>query len=123
MFKTHLTVDVNAIDHMPNLATVTTRRKKWRRRTSLARQSHDCARCKSVVCTLRLAVSGCVHRTLRKCNPIVASGGVVIDHSTVNRETRVRSLVVPGTCLDMRPDVVPLGKAFYTTFLTSSTQV
>ncbi|KAI8507954.1 hypothetical protein Bbelb_141940 [Branchiostoma belcheri] len=36
----------------------------------------------------------------------------------MNRETRVRFRVVPGTCLDMRPDVVPLGKALYTTFLT-----
>ncbi|KAI8488063.1 hypothetical protein Bbelb_341810 [Branchiostoma belcheri] len=35
-------------------------------RTSLARHSHGCARCKSVVCTLRLAVSGCVHCTSRK---------------------------------------------------------
>ncbi|KAI8478887.1 hypothetical protein Bbelb_433860 [Branchiostoma belcheri] len=34
--------------------------KEWLRRTSVARQSHGCARCKSVVCTL--AVSGCVHR-------------------------------------------------------------
>ncbi|KAI8499836.1 hypothetical protein Bbelb_221530 [Branchiostoma belcheri] len=42
----------------------------------------------------------------------------VVDHSTVNREIRVRSRVVPGTCLDMRPDVVHLGKALYTTFLT-----
>ncbi|KAI8495469.1 Gamma-aminobutyric acid receptor subunit alpha-4 [Branchiostoma belcheri] len=48
----------------------------------------------------------------------MASGGVVVDHPTVNRETRVRFRVVPGTCLDMRPDVVPLGKALYTTFLT-----
>ncbi|KAI8478460.1 hypothetical protein Bbelb_438060 [Branchiostoma belcheri] len=40
--------------------------KEWRRRTSLARQSHGCERCKSVVCTLRLAVSGCVHCKLRK---------------------------------------------------------
>ncbi|KAI8519689.1 hypothetical protein Bbelb_029460 [Branchiostoma belcheri] len=39
--------------------------KEWRRRTSLARDSHGCARCKSVVCTPRLAVSGCVHRTLQ----------------------------------------------------------
>ncbi|KAI8515811.1 hypothetical protein Bbelb_066240 [Branchiostoma belcheri] len=36
----------------------------------------------------------------------------------MNRETRVRFRVVPGTCLNMRPDVVPLGKALYTTFLT-----
>ncbi|KAI8518003.1 hypothetical protein Bbelb_040200 [Branchiostoma belcheri] len=43
-----------------------TARKEWRQRTSLARHSHGCARCKSVVCTLRLAVSGCVHCTLRK---------------------------------------------------------
>ncbi|KAI8509494.1 hypothetical protein Bbelb_133420 [Branchiostoma belcheri] len=40
--------------------------KEWRRRTSLARHSHGCTKCKSVVCTPRLAVSGCVHRTLRK---------------------------------------------------------
>ncbi|KAI8518818.1 hypothetical protein Bbelb_020750 [Branchiostoma belcheri] len=51
---------------------------------------------------------------------VVASGGVMVDHSTVNRETRVRSRVVPGTCLNMRPDVVPLGKALNTTFLTPS---
>ncbi|KAI8509264.1 UV excision repair protein RAD23 B [Branchiostoma belcheri] len=36
----------------------------------------------------------------------------------MNRETRVRFRVVPGTCLDMRPDVVSLGKALYTNFLT-----
>ncbi|KAI8487188.1 hypothetical protein Bbelb_349860 [Branchiostoma belcheri] len=36
-------------------------------------------------------------------------------------ETRVRFRVVPGTCLNMRPDVVPLGKALYTTFLTPPT--
>ncbi|KAI8514685.1 hypothetical protein Bbelb_072760 [Branchiostoma belcheri] len=38
--------------------------KEWRRRTSLSRHSHGCAKCtcKSVVCTPRLAVSGCVHR-------------------------------------------------------------
>ncbi|KAI8516766.1 hypothetical protein Bbelb_053470 [Branchiostoma belcheri] len=30
------------------------------------RHSHGCARCTYVVCTTRLAVSGCVHRTLRK---------------------------------------------------------
>ncbi|KAI8517965.1 receptor [Branchiostoma belcheri] len=36
----------------------------------------------------------------------------------MNRETRVRFRVVPGTCLNMRPDVVPLGKALYTNFLT-----
>ncbi|KAI8485849.1 hypothetical protein Bbelb_364010 [Branchiostoma belcheri] len=40
----------------------------------------------------------------------MASGGVVVNHSTVNRETRVRTRVVPGTCLDMRPDIVPLRK-------------
>ncbi|KAI8513779.1 hypothetical protein Bbelb_081030 [Branchiostoma belcheri] len=40
--------------------------KDWRLRTSLARHSHGCAKCKSVVCTPRLAVSGCVHRSLRK---------------------------------------------------------
>ncbi|KAI8491833.1 hypothetical protein Bbelb_302060 [Branchiostoma belcheri] len=33
-------------------------------------------------------------------------------------ETRVRFRVVPGTCLNMRPDVVPLGKALYKNFLT-----
>ncbi|KAI8519858.1 hypothetical protein Bbelb_031150 [Branchiostoma belcheri] len=43
--------------------------KEWRLRTSLARHSHGCAKCKSVVCTPRLVVSGCVHRTLRKCQP------------------------------------------------------
>ncbi|KAI8482512.1 Carbonic anhydrase- protein 10 [Branchiostoma belcheri] len=36
----------------------------------------------------------------------------------MNRETRVRFRVVPSTCQNMRPDVVPLGKALYTTFLT-----
>ncbi|KAI8506590.1 regulation of mast cell degranulation [Branchiostoma belcheri] len=36
--------------------------KEWHRRTSLARHSHGFARCQSVVCTPRLAVSGCVHR-------------------------------------------------------------
>ncbi|KAI8484560.1 hypothetical protein Bbelb_376670 [Branchiostoma belcheri] len=41
-----------------------------------------------------------------------------IEHSTMNRETRVRFPVVPGACLNMRPDVVSLGKAFYTNFLT-----
>ncbi|KAI8502729.1 Carboxylesterase 5A [Branchiostoma belcheri] len=35
--------------------------KEWRRRTALARHLHGCAKCKSVVCTPRLAVSGCVH--------------------------------------------------------------
>ncbi|KAI8485211.1 hypothetical protein Bbelb_371360 [Branchiostoma belcheri] len=50
--------------------------------------------------------------------PCVASGGVVVDHLTVNRETQVRIRGVPGTCLNMRPDVVPLGKALNTTFLT-----
>ncbi|KAI8498315.1 hypothetical protein Bbelb_242590 [Branchiostoma belcheri] len=40
--------------------------KTWGRSGVYARESHGCARCKSVVCTLRLAVSGCVHRTLRK---------------------------------------------------------
>ncbi|KAI8492018.1 hypothetical protein Bbelb_303910 [Branchiostoma belcheri] len=43
--------------------------KEWHRRTSLARHSHGCARCKSVVCTPRLAVCGCVYRTLRKWRP------------------------------------------------------
>ncbi|KAI8512295.1 hypothetical protein Bbelb_089340 [Branchiostoma belcheri] len=38
----------------------------WGRRGVYARHSHGCARCKSVVCTPRLAVSGCVHRSLRK---------------------------------------------------------
>ncbi|KAI8514006.1 hypothetical protein Bbelb_083300 [Branchiostoma belcheri] len=42
----------------------------------------------------------------------VASGGVVGDHSTVNRETRVRSRVVPGTCLDMRPTLCPWERHF-----------
>ncbi|KAI8484977.1 hypothetical protein Bbelb_373840 [Branchiostoma belcheri] len=32
--------------------------------------------------------------------------------------TRVRFRVVPGTRLNMRSDVVPLGKALYTNFLT-----
>ncbi|KAI8510426.1 hypothetical protein Bbelb_113420 [Branchiostoma belcheri] len=41
-----------------------------------------------------------------------------LEQSTVNRETRVRFRVVPETCLNMRPDVVPLGKALYTDFLT-----
>ncbi|KAI8490931.1 hypothetical protein Bbelb_313500 [Branchiostoma belcheri] len=41
-------------------------RKEWRLRTSLARHSHGCARCKSGVCTPSLAVSSCVDRTLRK---------------------------------------------------------
>ncbi|KAI8479619.1 AP-1 complex subunit beta-1 [Branchiostoma belcheri] len=41
-----------------------------------------------------------------------------LEQSTVNRETRVRFRVVPGTCLNMRPDVVPLGKALYTNILT-----
>ncbi|KAI8494101.1 hypothetical protein Bbelb_284480 [Branchiostoma belcheri] len=36
----------------------------------------------------------------------------------MNRETRVRFRVVPGACLNMHPDVMPLGKAVYTTFLT-----
>ncbi|KAI8508126.1 hypothetical protein Bbelb_143660 [Branchiostoma belcheri] len=36
--------------------------KEWRLRTSLARHSHGCTKCKSVVCTPSLAVSGCVHR-------------------------------------------------------------
>ncbi|KAI8495464.1 hypothetical protein Bbelb_269190 [Branchiostoma belcheri] len=49
---------------------------------------------------------------------VVASGGIVVDYSTVYRETRVRSRVAPGIFLDMRPDVVSLGKALYTTFLT-----
>ncbi|KAI8519025.1 hypothetical protein Bbelb_022820 [Branchiostoma belcheri] len=35
--------------------------KEWHRRTSLARQSHGWTKCKSVVCTPSLAVSGCVH--------------------------------------------------------------
>ncbi|KAI8514732.1 Vacuolar protein sorting-associated protein 54, partial [Branchiostoma belcheri] len=42
--------------------------KEWRLRTSLARHLYGCARCKSGVCTPRLAVSGCVHRSLRKCD-------------------------------------------------------
>ncbi|KAI8496168.1 hypothetical protein Bbelb_260090 [Branchiostoma belcheri] len=36
----------------------------------------------------------------------------------MNRETRVQFRVVLGACLNMHPDVVPLGKALYTTFLT-----
>ncbi|KAI8489170.1 hypothetical protein Bbelb_331550 [Branchiostoma belcheri] len=36
----------------------------------------------------------------------------------VTNKTRVRFRAVPGTCLDMSPDVVPLGKALYTNFLT-----
>ncbi|KAI8506485.1 hypothetical protein Bbelb_159120 [Branchiostoma belcheri] len=40
--------------------------EEWRLRTSLARHSHGCAKCKSGVCTPSLAVSGCVHRTFRK---------------------------------------------------------
>ncbi|KAI8509426.1 hypothetical protein Bbelb_132740 [Branchiostoma belcheri] len=36
--------------------------KECRLRTSLARHSRGCTRCKSVVCTPSLAVSGCVHR-------------------------------------------------------------
>ncbi|KAI8482670.1 Neurexophilin [Branchiostoma belcheri] len=36
--------------------------KEWRLRTSLARHSPGCTKCKSVVCTPSLAVSGCVHR-------------------------------------------------------------
>ncbi|KAI8506958.1 hypothetical protein Bbelb_153970 [Branchiostoma belcheri] len=44
--------------------------KTWGRSGIDARHSHGFARCKtkSVVCTPRLAVSGCVHRTLRKCS-------------------------------------------------------
>ncbi|KAI8495349.1 hypothetical protein Bbelb_268040 [Branchiostoma belcheri] len=38
-------------------------RAEWRLHTSLARL---CTGCKSVVCTPRLAVSGCVHRSLRE---------------------------------------------------------
>ncbi|KAI8514759.1 E3 ubiquitin-protein ligase ubr1 [Branchiostoma belcheri] len=41
-------------------------RKEWRLRTSLARHSHCCTKCKSVVPMPSLAVSGCVHCTLRK---------------------------------------------------------
>ncbi|KAI8480732.1 hypothetical protein Bbelb_415250 [Branchiostoma belcheri] len=40
--------------------------KEWRRRTPLARHSHGFARCKRVVCTPRLAVSGCVHHSTQK---------------------------------------------------------
>ncbi|KAI8514180.1 hypothetical protein Bbelb_085040 [Branchiostoma belcheri] len=40
--------------------------KTWGRSGVDARHSHGCARCKCVVCTPRLAVSGCVHRSLRK---------------------------------------------------------
>ncbi|KAI8491918.1 hypothetical protein Bbelb_302910 [Branchiostoma belcheri] len=40
--------------------------KEWRRRTSLARHSHGCAKCKSVVCTPSLAVSGCEHHSTQK---------------------------------------------------------
>ncbi|KAI8510921.1 hypothetical protein Bbelb_118370 [Branchiostoma belcheri] len=40
--------------------------KKWRRHTPLARHSHGFARCKSGVCTPRLAVSGCVHHSTQK---------------------------------------------------------
>ncbi|KAI8494174.1 hypothetical protein Bbelb_279340 [Branchiostoma belcheri] len=35
--------------------------KEWLRRTSLARHSHGCTKCRSEVCTPSLAVSGCVH--------------------------------------------------------------
>ncbi|KAI8521538.1 hypothetical protein Bbelb_012920 [Branchiostoma belcheri] len=35
-----------------------------------------------------------------------------------NSEYRARSRVVPGTCLDMHPDVLLLGNALNTTFLT-----
>ncbi|KAI8492988.1 hypothetical protein Bbelb_289920 [Branchiostoma belcheri] len=35
--------------------------KEWRLHTSLARHSHGCTNCKSVVCAPSLAVSGCVH--------------------------------------------------------------
>ncbi|KAI8482544.1 hypothetical protein Bbelb_396920 [Branchiostoma belcheri] len=43
--------------------------KTWGRSGVDARHSHGCARCKSGVCTPRLAVSGCVHRSLRKWKP------------------------------------------------------
>ncbi|KAI8482290.1 hypothetical protein Bbelb_399810 [Branchiostoma belcheri] len=51
--------------------------------------------------------------TVRIIPPFMASGGVVVDHSTVNRVTRVRSRVVPGICLDMRLTLCP----WETTFL------
>ncbi|KAI8513412.1 hypothetical protein Bbelb_100510 [Branchiostoma belcheri] len=72
-------------------------RKEWRRRTSLARQPHGCARCKSVVCTLRLAVSGCVHCTLRKWKPY---SHVLLPHGTYGART---SLVVALTGEELVP--------------------
>ncbi|KAI8518590.1 hypothetical protein Bbelb_046070 [Branchiostoma belcheri] len=48
----------------------------------------------------------------------VASGGVVVRAIDCEPGDPVRFRVVPGTCLNMRPDVVPLGKALYTNFLT-----
>ncbi|KAI8506171.1 hypothetical protein Bbelb_155980 [Branchiostoma belcheri] len=58
--------------------------KTWGRSGVNARHSHGCARCKSVVCTPRLAVSGCVHRSLRKWASFTASGGTT---SAFGRDT------------------------------------
>ncbi|KAI8519615.1 hypothetical protein Bbelb_028720 [Branchiostoma belcheri] len=49
-----------------------------------ARHSHGFSRCKSVVCTPRLSVSGCVHCTLRKWTSFTASGGTT---SAFGRDT------------------------------------
>ncbi|KAI8496752.1 Leucine rich repeat C-terminal domain [Branchiostoma belcheri] len=53
--------------------------KTWGRSGVDARHSHGCKKCKSVVCTPRLAVSGCVHRTLRKWRPY---SHVLLPHGT-----------------------------------------
>ncbi|KAI8509385.1 hypothetical protein Bbelb_132330 [Branchiostoma belcheri] len=71
--------------------------KEWHRRTPLARHSHGFARCKSVVCTPRLAVGGCVHRTLRKCPAHAREIRRVLVASMDFRAPRVRPRIFPYT--------------------------
>ncbi|KAI8486298.1 hypothetical protein Bbelb_360140 [Branchiostoma belcheri] len=59
--------------------------KTWGRSGVYAGHSHGCARCKSVVCTPRLAVSGCVHR-FRTEAVLTTHGCPTIAHGFARRQ-------------------------------------